>query len=43
MPKSRKPNKELKKRPLHTLKEKRTAKQLKKHADDVAPFIAKSA
>ena len=43
MSKSRKPNKEVKKQPLHTLKEKRHAKQLKKHAGDVVPFIAKSA
>ena len=43
MSKSRKPNKEMKKQPMHTLKEKRQAKQLKKHAGDVAPLIAKSA
>ncbi len=43
MSKSRKPNKEAKKQPLHTLKEKRAAKQVRKHAGDVVPFISKSA
>ena len=43
MPKTRKPNKEVKKQPLHTLKEKRAAKQVKKHAGDVVPLISKSA
>jgi hypothetical protein len=42
MSKSRKPNKETKKQPLHTPKEKRAAKLLKKHAGDAVPFIAKS-
>lgn len=42
MSKSRKSNKEMKKHPLLTPKEKRAAKQVKKHAGDVAPFIARS-
>lgn len=42
MSKSRKSNKEVKKHPLLTPKEKRTAKQVRKHAGDAVPFIAKS-
>lgn len=43
MSKTRKPNQEAKKQPLHTLKEKRVAKQVKKQAGDVFPFISKIA
>ena len=43
MSKSRKSNKEMKKQPLHTPKEKRAARQLKKHAGDAVPLITKSA
>lgn len=39
MSKSRQSNKEPKKQPLTTVKEKRAAKQLKKHAHDAAPLI----
>jgi hypothetical protein len=34
-------NKEAKKQPLHTAKEKKAAKQAKKHAGDHAPMIVK--
>lgn len=34
-------NKEPKKQPLHTAKEKKAAKQAKKHAGDHAPLIVK--
>lgn len=43
MSKSRKSNKEIKKQPLHTAKEKRAARQLKKHAGDAVPLIVKQA
>jgi len=36
---SHKPPKQEKKKPLHTAKEKKVAKQQKKHTDEVAPFI----
>ncbi|TDR81913.1 hypothetical protein [Paludibacterium purpuratum] len=39
MPKSRKPNKEMKKQPLLTPKEKKAAKQIRKHAGDIVPLI----
>lgn len=42
MPKSKKPNKEPKKRSVLTPKEKKAAKQAKKHADDVVPFLERS-
>jgi hypothetical protein len=40
MSKSRKSNKEIKKQPLLTPKEKKAAKQARKHADDTMPMIA---
>lgn len=43
MSKTQKSNKELKKQPLLTPKEKKAAKQLKKHAGDAVPFIGKHA
>lgn len=43
MSKSQKSNKEVKKQPLLTPKEKRAAKHLKKHAGDIAPLIGKNA
>jgi hypothetical protein len=43
MAKSQKSNKEMKKQPLHTPKEKRAARQLKKHAGDVVPLLDKHA
>jgi len=36
---SHQPPKESKKKPQHTLKEKKAIKQQKKHAGEVAPFI----
>lgn len=39
MPKVRKSNKEMKKPAVHTPKEKKAAKQAKKHASDVVPII----
>ena len=36
---SHKPPKESKKKALHTAKEKKTAKQQKKHGGDAVPFI----
>ena len=36
---SHQPPKENKKKPRHTLKEKKAIKQQKKHASDTAPFI----
>jgi hypothetical protein len=41
MPKARKSNKETKKQPLLTPKEKKSAKQAKKHAGDVTPLLVK--
>ena len=41
MSKSQRPNKEVKKRALLTPKEKKAAKQAKKHAGGVAPLIVK--
>ena len=43
MSKSQKSNKETKKQPVLTPKEKRAAKQVKKHAGDAVPFMTKSA
>ncbi len=43
MSKTQKSNKELKKQPLLTPKEKKAAKQLKKHAGDVVPLLGKNA
>jgi hypothetical protein len=39
MSKSKQGNKEAKKQPLMSAKEKKTAKQAKKHAADVVPLI----
>lgn len=39
MGKIRQSNKEAKKQPLHTAKEKKAAKQTKKHAGDTVPLI----
>lgn len=41
MAKAQKSNKETKKQPLHTPKEKKAAKQAKKHAGDVVPMVVK--
>lgn len=41
MTKSQRPNKEAKKQALQTPKEKKAAKQVKKHAKDVVPLIVK--
>lgn len=41
MGKSQKSNREAKKQPLHTPKEKKAAKQAKKHAGDVVPMVVK--
>jgi hypothetical protein len=41
MPKSRQSNKESKKQPAHTPKEKKAAKQVKKHAGDSVPLLTK--
>ncbi len=41
MSKSQKSNRETKKHPLLTPKEKKAAKQMKKHAGDVVPLIVK--
>jgi len=41
MSKSQKSNKESKKQPVLTPKEKKAAKQLKKHAGDAAPIIVR--
>ncbi len=41
MSKSQRSNKEAKKRPLLTAKEKKAAKQVKKRGTDVVPFIAR--
>ena len=43
MPKSRQSNKEQKKHALLTPKEKKAAKQVKKHAGDIVPLIVKTA
>jgi len=43
MPKSRQSNKETKKQALLTPKEKRAAKQVKKHAADIVPMIPRGA
>lgn len=43
MSKSQKSNKEVKKQPLLTPKEKKAAKQLKKHAGDAVPLLGKNA
>lgn len=43
MSKSQKSNKEMKKQALLTPKEKKAAKQVKKHAGDAIPLIAKGA
>jgi hypothetical protein len=43
MPKARQSNKEAKKQAVLTPKEKKAAKQLKKHAGDVVPMIVKGA
>lgn len=42
MGKSQKTNREAKKKALHTPKEKKAAKQAKKHAGDVVPLIVKN-
>ena len=42
MTKFRRSNREAKKQAALSLKEKRTAKQLKKHAEDPTPLIAKT-
>ncbi len=42
MSKSRRSNREAKKQPKLTPKEKKAAKRVKKHAGDVSPFIIKS-
>jgi hypothetical protein len=39
MPKSRKSNKEVKKQSLLTPKEKKAAKQVRKHLGDIVPLI----
>jgi hypothetical protein len=41
MTKARQSNKEAKKQPLMTPKEKKAAKQTRKHAADVVPFIVR--
>jgi hypothetical protein len=41
MSKSQKSNKEAKKQPLLTPKEKKSAKQAKKHAGDIVPIIVR--
>jgi hypothetical protein len=41
MAKAQKSNKETKKQPLHTPKEKKAAKQAKKHAGGVTPMVVK--
>lgn len=41
MSKARKSNKEAKKQPLLTQKEKKVAKQSRKHASDIVPLIAR--
>ncbi len=43
MTKSQQSNKELKKHAVLTAKEKKAAKQVKKHAGDTVPLIVKSA
>lgn len=43
MSKIPKSNKEVKKRPVLTPKEKKAAKHLKKHAGDLAPLVGKNA
>jgi len=39
MPRLRQSNKESKKQPVHTRKEKKAAKHLKKHVGDSVPFL----
>jgi hypothetical protein len=41
MTKARQSNKEAKKQPLMTPKEKKVAKQARKHASDVVPFVVR--
>ena len=41
MGKIRQGNKEVKKQPVMTPKEKKAAKQAKKHASDIVPFITR--
>jgi hypothetical protein len=41
MSKSQRSNREVKKQALHTPKEKKLAKRLKKHAGDPSPFIVR--
>lgn len=43
MSKTQKSNKEMKKRPVLTPKEKKAAKHLKKHAGDISPLVGKNA
>jgi hypothetical protein len=42
MSKSQKTNKEAKKQPLHSPKEKKAAKMAKKHAGDVVPLVVRT-
>jgi hypothetical protein len=42
MSKSHHASRDIKKKPLHTLKEKKAMKQLKKHEHDTPPLIAPS-
>ena len=41
MPKARQTNKEVKKQAVLTPKEKKAAKQVKKHAGDIVPIVVK--